>query len=122
MNLKIAFTIYFSIFLIHNSFSQTGSVKGRVTDLNTNVPIPFANVFLSNTTFSAVTDTNGYYFINGIPAGIYNITCSFIGYNSQSQFEIQVSTVKASIVDFIMEENRATLNEVQVFVSPFNKT
>ena len=122
MNLRIAITIYLSFFLIHNSFSQTGSVKGRVTELITNNPIPFANVFLTNSTFSAVTDTNGYYSINGIPAGIYNITCSFIGYNNQSRFEIQVSTVKASIVDFIMEENRTTLNEVQIFVSPFNKT
>ncbi len=105
-----------------NSIAQTGIVKGRVTDLFTNAPIPFSNVFLTNTTLAAVTDTNGNYILINVPPGIYNISCNFIGYYKLTQFEIQVSTVKPTVVDFKMEENRETLNEVQVFASPFNRT
>ena len=51
------------------SFSQTGSLKGRVTDGKS--PIPFVNVIILDTGYGVGSDSNGYYVIRGIPAGEY---------------------------------------------------
>ena len=77
MKFIIIFYLFISIFQLQNSFAQTGIVKGRVTDLFTNAPIPFSNIFLTNTTLAAVTDTNGNYILTNVPPGIYNISCIF---------------------------------------------
>lgn len=118
----ITFTI---IFILATSFycvGQSSGIKGRVTNLKTNEPIAFANVIVSNTTSGALTDTNGYYVINTIPPGIYTLTCSFIGFKSNTIFELQVTSVKYAVADFELEEDSRLLDEVQIVASPFNKT
>lgn len=122
MYIKRIVFIHFFLFFILPALAQTSSVRGRVTILNSNEAIPFANVFINNTTIGTVSDTNGYYTISNIPPGIYNISCNFIGYKNITRYEIQVTSVKAAIVDFALEENSALLNEIQVTASPFNKT
>lgn len=116
-----AIIILFLVFTLP-TFAQTSNIKGKVTDLNTNAAIPFAQVYINNTTYNAVTDTNGNYTISGVVPGIYNITCSYIGYKPLTNYELQVTTVKSLVVNFSLEENALILSEVKVTASPFNKT
>ncbi len=121
MKLNFPALFLLSFFFLPSAIAQKSSVKGRVTDQATNIPIPFANVFIANISLGAVTDTNGYYSITNVPPGTYNITCSSVGYKNQTVNELPVTSVKPSVVDFILEAN-LTLNEVTVTSSPFNKT
>ncbi|MFZ1677098.1 MAG: carboxypeptidase-like regulatory domain-containing protein, partial [Saprospiraceae bacterium] len=105
-----------------SAVAQTSGIKGRVINLKTNEPIAYANVIVANTTSGALTDSNGYYVINAISPGIYTLTCSFIGFKSNTIFEIQVTSVKYSIVDFELDEDSRLLDEIQIVASPFNKT
>jgi hypothetical protein len=57
----------------------TGKVEGSVTD-QAGVPIANAQVFIVGTSFGAVTNDKGYYFINNVPVGTYTIRSQFIGY------------------------------------------
>lgn len=112
------------LFIITASFAyaQSSTITGKVTDLNNNSLIPFAQIYINNTSFNAVSDTNGIYVINNVPPGIYNITCSYIGYNASTSYEVQVASSKKIIINFTLEENALKVDEVKIKASPFNKT
>ncbi len=57
----------------------TGKIEGTVTD-QAGAPIAGAQVLVSGTSFGAVTDAKGYYFINNVPVGTYAMRVQFIGY------------------------------------------
>ncbi len=60
--------------------SQTGILKGTVTDSTSGLPLHGVNVLLFGTTQGAATDSLGRYTIQNIPAGIYTVRFSMIGY------------------------------------------
>ncbi len=57
----------------------TGKIEGTVTDQQ-GAPVANAQVFIVGTSFGAVTDAKGYYFLNNVPVGTYTIRAQFIGY------------------------------------------
>lgn len=65
-------------------FAQ-GLVRGIALDHDTEAPLPFATVFLSNTTLGTVTDKDGKFSIGSIPDGEYEIIVSFMGYRTFQQ-------------------------------------
>ncbi len=68
--------------------SSGGTLQGVVTDAlyGSSVPTPVAGalVYISGTDFQAVTDANGYYQIDGIPPGTYDIVITRDGYAPQT--------------------------------------
>ena len=60
---------------------STGKIEGRVRD-QAGAPIANAQVFVVGTAFNALTNPQGYYFINNIPAGTISVRSAFIGYKS----------------------------------------
>src|SRR6187401_1294021 len=58
---------------------STGKIEGRVRD-QAGAPIANAQVTIVGTAFSALTNPQGYYFINNVPAGTVALRASFIGY------------------------------------------
>src|SRR6058998_2409805 len=56
-----------------------GKVEGTVTD-QAGAPVANAQVFVVGTSFGAVTNDKGYYFINNVPVGTYTLRAQFIGY------------------------------------------
>lgn len=59
-----------------------GILEGLVIDKVTNQPLPGATVFLRGTNIGGVTDMNGRFSINNIPAGVYTVQSSFVGYHT----------------------------------------
>ena len=57
----------------------TGKVEGTVSD-QAGVALANAQVFVAGTSFGAVTNDKGYYFINNVPVGSYTLRAQFIGY------------------------------------------
>src|SRR5437016_9513094 len=57
----------------------TGKLEGTVTD-DKGAPIASAQVTIVGTSFGALTDNKGYYFINNVPVGSYTLRAKFIGY------------------------------------------
>ncbi len=95
--------------------AQTGKISGRVYDRINNEPLPFANVIIEGTTIGATTDIDGKYELN-IEPGLYNVQASFVGYNSKTEFEVQVNLSPPRFIDFPLEESAETLNEVVITV------
>ncbi|MCQ0111437.1 TonB-dependent receptor [Zhouia amylolytica] len=64
------------------SFSQNGSVKGRVMDGN--FPLPGATVHIQGTQKGTTTDFDGYFTLTGINQDDQALVVSYIGYQKQS--------------------------------------
>ncbi|MGB0838336.1 MAG: TonB-dependent receptor [Flavobacteriaceae bacterium] len=103
--------------------AQTGTLKGRVLNKINNEPIPFANITLTGTSIGVSSDFDGYYRIENLEPGLYNVSCSFLGFSTESVLEIQVSTVKPTTYNFYLKEEASTLSEVEISSKkPFKKS
>ncbi|UOE46804.1 TonB-dependent receptor [Mucilaginibacter sp. SMC90] len=92
------------------AFSQTGSIKGKVSD-ETNQPLPGATVTIDGTTIGSTTDPNGNYAINNVKAGTYTLSIKFIGYITLKK---TVTVNGALIENFTVQPESKSLNEVVV--------
>ena len=72
--------LIFFIFGFLFSQSMTASINGFVRDDATGEPISYANVFLSNSSIGAATNSDGYFVLSGIPSGLYEVNVTMIGY------------------------------------------
>lgn len=102
--------------------AQSGIIKGKVTNRQNNEPIPFANLLVLGTDLGTTTDLDGNYEITGLKPDLYAVRASFVGFNDETAFEVQVSNSKPAIVNLSMEATASQLEEVVVRSSPFRKT
>src|SRR2546430_14608580 len=90
-----------------------GKVEGTVTD-QANAPIANAQVFVVGTSFGAVTNDKGYYFINNVPVGTYTIRAQFIGYAPAELRGIRVQGGQTMTADVKMQSSAVVLTGVAV--------
>jgi Ca-activated chloride channel family protein len=91
-----------------------GSVAGRVTD-RLGRPVAFANVVIPGMNRGTLTDENGNYRIDHLPAAAYSVKVSMIGYKPETVAGLQVRPDRPATADVHLEDmNVATLEEVQV--------
>lgn len=66
---------------------ESGAVvlSGKVTDGKTGKPLPFANVFVNNSTIGTNADENGNYKLAGLTIGTIEMAVSFLGYETVKQ-------------------------------------
>ena len=117
-----ALLLFLAILFAGTATAQTGIIQGKVTDALTNEPIMFATVAVSGTTLGTTTDLDGQYLLGDLPVGLYTIAVSYVGYEDQARYEIQVSSGRPVILDFQLEEQTTQLEEVVVKASPFKRT
>ncbi|MBD0830986.1 TonB-dependent receptor [Aestuariibaculum sediminum] len=100
-----------SLFCI-SSFSQTGNIKGIITDEN-GVTVPGATVALQGLNKGAVSDFDGSYTIVDIKEGAYKLIVSFIGY-SNIEKEVAVRAGQTTTLNFTMNGSSTELDEVLI--------
>jgi TonB-dependent receptor len=100
--LKIYSTIIFLALSIIAHASHHGIIKGRVLDAD-NLSMPGALVIVESIEKGTITDTYGNYTINNVPEGSYEITVSYVGYNS-IKTQVDVKHTKTTIVDVRLVE------------------
>ena len=106
--------LFISLLFTAQVFGQGNTIRGRVVDVLSNEPLPFADVVIKSIGKGATTDAEGNYQITGLEAGLYNVTASFIGYTSRTEFEVQVVRNRSTVVNFRLREASNTLQEVTV--------
>lgn len=101
------------LFFCQYTIAQSTKIEGYVKDVK-GLPLIGANVYIEGTTNGASTDLDGYYFISGVEAGNYNLIAGYIGYESQTQFNILVKSVGNQLYNFQLEEQSTGLDEVVI--------
>ncbi len=109
--------LLFAVFISANVFSQSGTLKGKVLDGSTGEGIPFANVSLeiNGQLFSGgLTDFDGNYTIKPIPAGVYDVKASYVGYQALQLKGLRIMAGKITFQDFKLSVSVQNLKEVEV--------
>ena len=115
MKFKIFFLLILHFIIIDVSFASY--IKGKVTDQKGEA-LPFATVYIHNTTYGVTTNSIGNYFIELKP-GNYSITYSFIGY--QSIIHNVDLTHEPQTIDVILSSSATELIEFEVYSNTKNK-
>ena len=111
---------YVFLILTSSIFSQNfGSLTGKVIDNETGSPLEGATIRVEDSNFFAISDQNGFFQILDLPTTSYNITVSFIGFKSQTKFNIIVKSVGNQSLDYALNPLSDILDEVILTESPF---
>ncbi len=81
-HIPIAFLLLLLFLLPFNSYAQTAGIRGFVYEEESGEPVIFTNVYLFRTSYGASTDVNGYFVINRIPPGSYELMVTYLGYDT----------------------------------------
>lgn len=98
--MKIRYVAYATIFfmLLTNLASAQLTVNGKITD-KSKKPIPGATVQLTEKKIFLVTDQDGSFEFQDLAPGVYNLTASYIGYDTKNtRFNLQQGKTLLTIV------------------------
>lgn len=93
---------------------NTGKISGRITDAATGEAIPGINIIIEKTSLGAASDFEGYFTINNIPPGSYDVTVSGIGYQKRKYVSVKVSADFTVKLDVQMTVEAISKNEIVV--------
>ena len=99
-------------FLCQLSFVCGQIAKGTVKDEQTGEALPFANVFIDNTTMGTTTNVDGKFSFS-VPAGFALMVISYVGYQTQS-FNINPVVTETLEFNISLKSEKKELKEVQI--------
>ncbi len=96
---------------------QGGTVTGRVLDAQSGQPIPAVQVFISSLDLGGLTQQNGRYLLQNVPAGTHTLAVARIGYRT---VEVQITVGGGQTVEqnFGLAEEALQLDEIIVTGTP----
>jgi len=110
--IKIALFIVLCASVMHAQ--GKGSITGKVIDQITNESLPGVNIVITGTSLGTSTNLNGEFTIPNLDIGTYQLTVSFIGYNTVTISDIVVNSAKPAFVNIKMSEAVIELEGVTV--------
>ncbi|MFQ3676236.1 MAG: carboxypeptidase-like regulatory domain-containing protein, partial [Endomicrobiia bacterium] len=113
MKKVLSIVFWISLILCFNQvFSQTGTVKGVVTDSNGD-PLFGANVVVKNTSLGVISGINGEFVLGNIPVGERIIEISFVGMKKQ-EHKLLIEANKTITLNVKLEDDAVVLEDVVV--------
>ena len=105
-----------SFFILCQTAIAQSSIDGKISDANG--PLPFANVLLlqpadSSLVRGSITNDDGTFQIEKVPAGNYLLSAQMVGYQSGYQ-PIELRNERLSVGEIQLSENVSDLNTVTV--------
>ncbi|MCW8850000.1 MAG: TonB-dependent receptor [Melioribacteraceae bacterium] len=84
------------------TFAQSGGLKGKIIEGDTDNPLIGANIIIDGTTLGASSDLDGNYIIRNIPEGNQSITVTYIGYLPKTE-RINIVANRVLEIDFKLQ-------------------
>ncbi|MFQ5603154.1 MAG: TonB-dependent receptor domain-containing protein [bacterium] len=105
LSLAVAFPLFGGI---------TGTISGSISDKETGLALPGAAILVEGTTMGAMADKNGFYIIQNLPAGTYDVSVSMIGYSKFTVKNVRVNVDRITEQNFYLTTIVLPLEEVVV--------
>ena len=119
-NIKLAYIIGMIILSVpgysQNDVVLTQTIRGQVVDKETQITLPAATVVLLDTdpAKATTTDNEGYFRLESVPVGRYNIRVSFVGYKPQILSGVQVTAAKEIVLSVHLQEEAFSIDDITV--------
>jgi len=110
-NNNCCFYIVLIIVLFTNILSAASAISGFIKDNKNGEPISYANVFLKNTSYGAVTNSDGYFYFKTNSVGEFTLMVSMMGYKKIEK-EIVIIKDTSQKVNLNMETVTIELGEI----------
>ncbi len=108
--MKYIFLIAFILLLFQQTFAQTTTISGHIKDKKNGEELIGATCYFPDIKKGITSNEYGYYSIT-VPVGIYKISFSYIGYESQI---LTLDLSKNQILDISLADNIKQLGDVNV--------
>ena len=118
--MKRQFVTFCLLLISLNLQSQNlGTISGKVFNNDTGLILEGATIQVENSDFFAITNSEGLFEIKDIPTSSYNVKASFIGFKSQTIFNVIVKSAGNQSLQYGLNPSSEELDEVIVVESPF---
>ncbi|MCP9756868.1 hypothetical protein EGI26_17015 [Lacihabitans sp. CCS-44] len=104
--------LFFILIFSHSTFAQN-IVRGKILDARTSEGMPFANVYIANSTKGTQTDQNGNFQLSNVPLGNIQLLVSYVGYQNYGQ-TIKVDENSQLELTIRIKANENTFTEIEV--------
>ena len=88
-------------------------------DTQSQQPLEGATVLIEGENIGVISDADGYFKLENIPSKSYNVTASYLGYESETQFNVIVKSVGNIPLLFKLGAISENLDEIELISSPF---
>lgn len=95
------------------SFGQNASIKGSITDAQTNETLVGAYVLVDGLQNGGSTDIDGNYTIENLPAGTYKVIATYVGFSSKTE-EVTLGENAEVTLNFKLNPDLMGLDEIVV--------
>ncbi|MEM1119699.1 MAG: TonB-dependent receptor [Bacteroidota bacterium] len=110
--LVLLFFLGFTEAMVAQDLTQT--IRGRVVDNDSQLPLIGATVQLTTLASGTTTDVDGYFRLEKMPVGRHEIMVAYLGYQVQVQSNILVSSGKEVVLNINLQESVEELATVVV--------
>ena len=102
----------FALMMMSLVYGQEASLSGHIKNLNGQV-LGFATISIPETKQGTTADENGSYWIRNIEPGTYQVSTSFLGYETY-QKKVSLKEGENVRLNFVLEEGVQTMDEVVI--------
>ena len=110
------------LFLFVLKAEPNGFVKGKIIDINSQLPLVGANIVIKSTSIGTISDDDGYFSIKDIPKGNYSISVSYIGYKTVYLSDIWVRPNAYDFLNVKLEQSIIQIDDITVEENFFKKS
>ena len=110
--LKYFFLIVIFV-LLGGILSAQSFISGKIRDAKTLEPLPFANIYINNTTIGVAANQVGEYLLKGVPIGINEVVFSFVGYQTYST-KVRSNNGETLLLNIKLKQSGKELDNVSV--------
>src|SRR5688572_4702877 len=93
---------------------ETGKVQGRITDAASGQPIAGAQVLVVGTRLGNISNADGFYFINNVPAGVQDLQALYIGYQTVNVRQQRVLAGQTLTQNFQLAQSAVEIAALEV--------
>lgn len=93
---------------------RTGRIVGRVVSTNTGDPIVAAQIYLPGTSIGSLSDPNGRFVLNDVPAGMHTVAARTIGYAVKQVSDVRVTAGDVAALDLALAPEAIAMEEITV--------
>lgn len=102
--------------------AQTGTIRGTITDKETGETLIGVNVYIQDPFIGTITDLNGAFTLDNVPAGAHTVVISYVSYTTQNIEGVNVQANDVTILDVPMTAESFGLKEVVVQAKVLDNT
>lgn len=121
MRFRLIFTYLLVLSTTSFSIEHEGAISGKVIEKRSLQPLIGVNVVLQGSDVGTSTDTTGYFIIENLQPGSYNLNFYYLGYKTVLKSNIIVNPRRITFLQIMMETDILEGEAVEVSASYFEK-